>query len=284
MIRYPFRRWLGTVIGGLLGLVFGGPVGALFGVILGQAIDRGLVGRHWRKKDISATERQRIQRQFFETTFSVMGHLAKADGRVSEREIACAESAMERMSLSPDLRRTAIERFNQGKATDFVLIRALDRLRAVCAGQKPLLHLFLDLQLTLAYADGVPSPAQRQSLETIRRQLQIAPGDYRRLERLAALQQRMWAGSGPGRSGGQQRRQPQSAPAPTPLEAAYATLGVEPQVTDSEVKRAYRRLMSQHHPDKLAARGVPEEALRMASRKTQEILRAYETITRARAG
>lgn len=282
MIRHHLRRWLGTAIGGVLGLLFGGPVGALFGAILGQAVDHGLVGGHWRA-DISAAERQRIQQQFFATAFGVMGHLAKADGRVSEREIACAESAMERMSLSPELRRSAIGLFTRGKAADFALAPALDRLRAVCAGQTPLLHLFLDLQLTMAYADGQPSPAQRQSLETIRRQLQISPGDYTRLERLAALQQRMRAGTRPSGASGQQRRQSRGAPTPTPLDAAYATLGVEPQASDGEVKRAYRRLVSQHHPDKLAARGMPEEALRMASRKTQEILRAYETITRARA-
>lgn len=283
MIKHPLTRWPGTAIGLFLGLLFGGPVGALFGAILGQAVDRGLVGGHWRA-DISTAERERIQQRFFETTFRVMGHLAKADGRVSEREIACAESAMERMSLSAALRRTAIGFFNQGKSADFALDPALDRLRAVCAGQTPLLHLFLDLQLAIAYADGVPSPAQRQGLEEIRRQLRIAASDYRRLERMAALQQRMWAGASHGAGPGPRPRRPtQNTPEPTPLDAAYATLGVEPAASDGEVKRAYRRLVSQHHPDKLAARGMPEEALRMASRKTQEILRAYETITKARA-
>jgi DnaJ like chaperone protein len=61
-------------------------------------------------------------------------------------------------------------------------------------------------------------------------------------------------------------------------------LGVPPQADDAEVKRAYRRLMSQHHPDKLVSKGLPEEMMKLAAQKTHEIRQAYEMITEARKG
>ena len=67
------------------------------------------------------------------------------------------------------------------------------------------------------------------------------------------------------------------------LDQAYAVLGVAPKATDAEVTRAYRRLLSQHHPDKLVSKGLPEEMIKLATEKTHEIRQAHETITRARA-
>jgi DnaJ like chaperone protein len=87
----------------------------------------------------------------------------------------------------------------------------------------------------------------------------------------------------PARPGRPAAASPRPRRRPAPLASAYATLGVGPKASDAEIKKAYRRLMSQHHPDKLMAKGLPEEAMRMASQKTQEIRRAYETITEARA-
>ena len=268
-------RWVGTAVGGALGLVVGGPVGAVLGAALGQGVDRGLIAGA-RRAAVTGPQRARIQSRFFETTFAVMGHLAKADGRVSESEIAFARSVMDRMSLTQVQRREAIEQFNRGKSADFDLNAGLEALRQVCRGQGALIHLFLEVQLLTAYADGSPTRAQRRVLEAIRAGLHVSAFAYRNLENLLLLQQRLHAGA-PGGAG----RRP--SPRHAPLAGAYATLGVGPKASDAEIKKAYRRLMSQHHPDKLMSRGLPEEALRMASLKTQEIRRAYETITQARA-
>jgi DnaJ like chaperone protein len=229
----------------------------------------------------------RLQERFFETSFSVMGRLCKSDGRVSEVEIAFARSIMERMDLTPALRRAAILFFKEGKSPSFDLDAMLQELRRAGLGRGPLLKIFLEVQLGAAYADGEPSPEQREILERIRRVLQVPLATFRGLERLIQLQRRLAGGpagpqgsaaGGAGRPGGRPR-----AAAPSPLSGAYATLGLEPQASDAEVKRAYRRLMSRHHPDKLMSRGAPDSALKMASQKTQEIRRAYETISRARA-
>ena len=88
--------------------------------------------------------------------------------------------------------------------------------------------------------------------------------------------QRRFETRGPGRGG---RQAPQAGPT---LDDAYAILNVSPSSGDAEVKRAYRRLLSQHHPDKLVSKGLPEEMIKIASRKTHEIRQAYEQIKRAR--
>ena len=65
--------------------------------------------------------------------------------------------------------------------------------------------------------------------------------------------------------------------------AAYKVLGVNETCSDTELKKAYRRLMSQHHPDKLVSKGLPEEMMKLATEKTQEIKNAYERIKQFRA-
>ena len=97
--------WWGTLIGGSLGFVFGGPIGALVGAALGGNFDRGL------KMDgrIDMGAQERVQAAFFTTTFSVMGHIAKADGQVSAREISAARNIMAQMQLSGTQREAAIK-------------------------------------------------------------------------------------------------------------------------------------------------------------------------------
>lgn len=282
--------WLGKVLGGTLGLALGGPLGAILGAALGHGLDRG-VARGGLFGGTRVKDRTRLQEQFLEASFAVMGHLAKADGRVSEAGVAYAESVMVRMGLSPALRRAAILFFNQGKSPGFEPHSALAALRQAGLGQGPLRQIFIEVQLGAAYADGPPGPARRAILEQIRRDLQVSSLVFGRIEQLILLQRQIpGAAWTQGRRGDPGRARPgegwgrdrAGGPEAQTLTGAYATLGVEPDASEAEVKRAYRRLMSRHHPDKLIARGAPEEALKLASQRTREIRHAYETINKAR--
>jgi DnaJ like chaperone protein len=64
---------------------------------------------------------------------------------------------------------------------------------------------------------------------------------------------------------------------------AYAILGVNKSASEAEIKTAYRRLMSQHHPDKLVSKGLPDEMIKIATEKTQEIRKAYDLIKSKKA-
>lgn len=269
--------WWGKVVGGALGFVLGGPLGALLGGVLGHNLDKGIVSLTG-TEELDPGERERVQTAFFAATFSIMGHVAKADGRVSEREIALAEAIMTQMELSPDMRVTAIGLFQKGKSEGFDLDEVLEQFRRECHRRRSLMQMFLEIQIQAAYADGPTNATEDRLLLHICSKLGIPEFLYRRLEQLVRFQQEFAGAQAGSKAGG---RQP--SPARPTLEQAYQVLGLTRKASDAEVKRAYRRLTSQHHPDKLVSKGLPEEMMKLAAQKTHEIRQAYEMITKERA-
>jgi len=251
--------WWGTLLGGTLGFMLGGPLGALLGAALGRNFDHGF--QH--QAAFGPGQRERVQAAFFTATFSVMGHIAKADGRVTHDEIATTETVMSRMQLDPGQRKAAIRLFHQGKAHDFPLDEVLAQLLQECHRRRNLLQMFLEIQIATAMADGRLHNAERNLLYRIGTQLGF---DHRSIEQLLHL------ASHPG----------SSATGGVSLEEAYAMLGIDSKASDAEVKKAYRRLMNQHHPDKLISRGLPEEMIQVATEKTQQIKAAYERVKASR--
>jgi len=264
-------NWVGMLIGAALGWWLGGPLGALLGAFLGQSVSIGVSRGGW-----SGYDSARAQEAFFTATFTVMGHIAKADGHVSEDEIRAARAVMAHMNLDPEQQRQAIELFNRGKQPDFDLDAELARFREAGRGRHDLMSMFLQIQLHAALAEGALHPAERRALERVCAALGISEFEMRQYEQFIRAQQTYSsAGRGRGGAGPQVRRQDD-------LAAAYQTLGVSPQATDAEVKTAYRRLMKENHPDKLVARGLPEAMVKLAQEKVQLINVAYEAIKHAR--
>lgn len=251
----------GKLIGAVIGYLIGGPVGLVIGFILGHQIDRNVSSGHVR---ISHAE---VQQVFFEATFSVMGSVAKADGRVSEEEISLARQIMARMGLSEHSRLEAIRLFTAGKQADFPLEATLSRFHHVTQWARNLRQIFLEIQLLAAYADGELNPKERTLLLRICDLLGFSYTDFERLDAMNRAEQHA---AHAGRAAG------------VSLDDAYAILNIQSTASDSEVKRAYRRLMSQHHPDKLVAKGLPEEMMKLAEEKTHEIRTAYERIRKDR--
>lgn len=266
--------WWGKLVGGAFGFMLGGPIGALLGAVLGHNFDRGMKSLP-DDAGVAAGDRERVQMAFFTASFAVMGRVAKADGRVSPEEIRMAEAVMGEMSLGADMRRAAIDLFNQGKSADFDLDGVLEQFRRECHGRTTLIRMFVEIQLQAAYADGRLDPSEDALLKHVCAALGVSELDYRRLERMVRAQQGLGAGSRRSGGGEMGRRVPS-------LDDDFAVLGVERDATDAEIKRAYRRLMSQHHPDKLVSKGLPEEMMKVAAQKTNEIRQAYERIRASR--
>lgn len=248
---------IAIIIAIALGFLVGGPIGAVLLGLIVWWIRRSAPMRFLRDVKV-------IQSQFLDSTFAVMGALCKADGRVTEAEIRTAESLFERLRLSPEARRNAQASFQRGKAADFDLERELSLFMQRCGRNQALLSMFLQVQLSAVAADGALHPAEHDMLLRIARGLGLPESEVRRLEAML----------GAGVDG---------APAATnALAAAYDVLGLTPDASDAEVKKAYRRQVSQNHPDKLAARGLPESMREMAEERTRETVEAYDRIMAAR--
>lgn len=254
-------NWWGKVIGGTFGFMMGGPLGAVLGAALGNYFDSGmsLVARD---DSLGAQGTERVQTAFFTAVFSLMGYVAKADGRVSRDEISLAEQVMGQMQLRPEQRKLAISLFEQGKQDAFPYAEVIEQFKRECLRRRNLIQMFLEIVTATALADGEMDPAERRVLETIAISLGYAKADYDRLVMRMSAQFRFNTGESPGNK----------------LSDAYKVLGVTSDTPTDEIKKAYRKLMSQHHPDKLVSKGLPEEMMEIATRKTQEIKSAYELI------
>ena len=279
--------WLGKIVGGALGYALGGPLGAMLGVALGHNFDRPSGAERGRRRadpdllDVDEVDdagdfldasghldpRERTQTAFFTATFSVLGHLAKADGVVTRDEIRLASQVMDELQLSEAHRRLARRLFREGRAPGFPVGEVLDQLRRECRYGSHLVTMFVEILLHAAYADGALHPRERTLLQSICARLRLPDGELERLEAMVRAQHH-------ARSG-----EPSDALSPAD---AYAILGVEEGCSDAELKRAYRRMMSRHHPDKLVAKGLPEEMMRVATEKTREIKAAWDRLREAR--
>lgn len=258
--------WSGKLIGALFGFLLAGPLGLLVGIFIGHIFDKGLRQQF----NINLKDHSQIQQTFFSATFLLIGYIAKSDGRISESEINAARAIMERLQLSETQRAQAINWFNQGKQGDFNFDALLLEVKNACRGRAALLQLFVEIQLQVALAEGALSQQKFQLLQTICQRLNYAPF-FLFAQYFHQSQQQ------------QQGHYYYDIPRPiNKLKEAYLTLGIQESVTDVEVKRAYRRLMSQNHPDKLVSKGLPEEMLKLATEKTQKIQAAYEQVCAAR--
>lgn len=261
--------WIGLIIGGLLGLLLTrNPLGLLFGAMLGRSIEIAVTG--FGQPD----RRSRRGGNFLDPLFGLIGAMAKADGRVSNEEIEATERLMDRMHLEPGQRREAIVRFNAGKEPGFAIHLAIGELRAWCEGRRDHAYILIDVLLDVVYA-GDNADARM----TILRKLAVNLGiDDRELAALAAMRGHSWGGT--SWQGTHYRYQQHAPPPDLSGPDPYTVLGIAQDADERTVKRAYRKLMSEHHPDKLG--DVPDLMRRRAEERAREINTAYERIKSAR--
>jgi DnaJ like chaperone protein len=266
--------WSGKIIGGTVGLLALGPWGAALGALIGHQFDAG--GRpmdFFYRPFLGAPNPVLVNQIFFPTTFRLMGSIAKADGRVSEQEIASARAVMHALRLSEAQMRTAINYFTEGKQPQFDVEEALRRLRGALAPYPDLAYFFMDIQLQAALAGNGLPPLVRARLKRAAAVLGVNAADFVRME--STLRFRMGAG-------GYGARADSGAASEERLAQAYSVLAADPSMSDDQITKAYRRQMSRHHPDKLMVNGLPESMLERAKERSQQIQAAYELIRERR--
>ena len=282
--------FIGKIIGVFLGWKVGGFFGAIAGLILGSIADKklyelGSVSSSFFKKK---TTRQDL---FMQTTFAVLGHLSKSKGRVTEEDIQLANQLMIQLKLDDAGRKLAQDAFRRGKESDFPIRQVIREFRIGCGQRADLLRMFLQVQVQAAFADSELHENEKEVLYVIAEELGLSRMQF---EQMIAMEMAARAFTQGGfyqqyqqgaYQGGYQYQQQNSghqhASGPT-LNDAYKVLGVTESDEQNTVKRAYRRLMNEHHPDKLVAKGLPPEMMEMAKEKTQQIQAAYDLICKAK--
>ena len=236
--------WLGKILGGGLGFVIGGPLGAILGAVVGHhAVDKN-----------SFSQDEERQSLFFLATFSMLGKLSKADGRVTSEEIEVVEQVMrDNLRLSPEARQFAIDIFSAAKDSDDRFEDYANQFYSEFRDYPEVLSSLVDLLLRLAHADGVMHPAENQLIEEAVRIFRI-PSEY------AQLKARY--------SGGND------------LQKCYETLGAEEGETLAEIKKKYRKLAMDYHPDRVQSRGVSPELAAASEERFKEIQQAFDVIER----
>jgi len=252
------------IIGLFLGYYLLGFFGAFLGYLFGSSIDRA---REYGIGGINPLGNEQRKAVFLETAFVLMGKLAKADGHISKDEIAHVEQFIQKMGMTPEHRSLAIKQFKLGSATDFDIDTTLNEFMESCGHTSNLKQVLLMYLIVMALADGSLDNAERSLLERIASRLGYSQSQFRQLLEMVLNQSHFAHGQ---------------ANSATALDDAYKALGVTKEQSDQEIKRAYRKLISQYHPDKLIGQGLPEDMIAVATEQAKEIQVAYDLIKKHR--
>ena len=280
----------GKILGVLFGFMFLKFFGAVLGLIVGHLFDKaysqdfnqlGGFGRFF--TDQNSLKQQAI---FFHSLFSALGHLAKSDGSVTDHEIQVATALMDEMQLSGEARTEAQNAFREGKARDFPLEESLKSFYDATHGRRDILQVFLEILIQAAFADGKLSQEEYRVLEKVAKPLGFRRRDLEFLISAYEAELRFRQRNGQRYQNYSQhqrsRNEQTSYSEQASVDDAYRILCVSAKDDEKTIKRAYRKRMSEHHPDKLISKGLPEQAMEIAKKKSQDIQAAYELIKQKR--
>ena len=267
------NNW-GKFLGALIGFFLYGAFGAVIGFLVGLIIEKILL-KFQRPSFTRLTEHEleHARDDFFTATFSVMGFIASLASPRQGELSRIAIRVMDRIGLPTHRRQACITAFESGQAQDFAVYNTVTCFNRMHGAQPRLQEMFIELQLYAAYTKGKLTQEEKDMLMGICYQLDFSQADFDRMENLIKAEFRDSRGDKKGIFG----RAKDAA-----LTDAYAILNTTPNASDAEIKQAYRRLTSQHHPDKQIAKGIPEDMIWLAEQRTREIRDAYERIKQMR--
>lgn len=288
----------GKILGACFGFMFGRIIGLFIGLYLGHMFDKSLKQNFDKAGGFSSLfngddDIDQRQALFFTSCFAVMGHIAKSNGRVSETHIRAASLFMDEMGLTGENRKEAQDAFKAGKEADFSLKETVYDFKERFARRHDLIQLFLEIQIQMAFSDGVLAAQEKELLQLVSKQLGISKTHFsfvlkryqaefnfrQQQQRFNQQQQRQQGNSSSYREGSGHHVPPNNNG--MNRTQALALLGLNNEASARDIKVAYRKLMAQHHPDKLVSQGLPKHMMELAVKKSQDIQSAYEFLKKA---
>jgi DnaJ like chaperone protein len=252
--------WFGKIALGSLGMLLGGPLGAIAGTALGHMlIDKkvDLARQNYGHGQIPPPEfgqAERAQAAFFVSLFSVLGKISKIDGVVDREEINVVQAFINGLPIEETEKQFARQVFNEAKSSPYRIEDFAAQLYRTVSGRPELVHAYFDLLLRIVAADGSFHPAEEEAIKRVRATFGISEQQY---EDMKAV---YFDG----------------------LDKHYKTLDCTPECSIDDIKRNYKKLVKEFHPDVIISKGLPEEFVEFASNRFREIQESYEKIKRER--
>ncbi|MBT3312166.1 MAG: co-chaperone DjlA [Desulfobacterales bacterium] len=255
--------WFGKLVGGSIGLALGGPLGAIIGASLGHSFDKNgerYISGETRQGYIQPvgsrlSSQEQSQLTFFVAAFSMLGKLSKADGRVCEKEIDSIQKFMlEDLNLDPEGRQVAINIFNEATRSSESFSSFARQFYAQFRTQYNMLELMTDILLRVSVADGSLNENEEELILSAVGIFNFSDQEYKKLKSRYV----------------------------NDVEKYYSILGSSKSDSNENIKKNYRKLVLEYHPDTIISKGLPDEFIKFANDKFREIQEAYETVRKER--
>ncbi len=249
--------WFGKIALGSLGMMFGGPLGAVFGAALGhQLIDKQQAAARplFQQSGTVLDNVARNQAAYFVCMLSMLAKIAKADGTVTQDELAVVDRLIHDLPVPEEEKAFARRVFNEAKHSPHSLEDFAAQLYQMTRAEPTVLCSFLDILFQVAAADGVMHPAEEKAIRTVQDIFRISDTMF------DSIQARYFKDDN----------------------KYYQMLDCTSQSSDEEIKKSYRKLAKEFHPDTIIAKGLPDEFIDFATKRFQEIQGAYEQIRKVR--
>jgi DnaJ like chaperone protein len=246
--------WMGKIIGGTIGFALGGPLGAVAGAVFGHAFDKG--GEEYYvegPEQLSSIEANQFT--IFVAVFSMLAKLAKADGYISKQELDSIENFMDfDLNLDPQSKRVAINIFQTALDSPESFENFASQFYDHFRFQSQILEFMIDVLMKVSVSDGQLSQVEDHLIRSAASIFRLSDADFRKIRSRYVKE----------------------------TDKYYAVLGVQPTDSNEEIKKHYRKLVMEYHPDTIASKGLPEEFIKFSNDKFREIQEAFEAIKKER--
>ncbi len=244
---------LGKVIGGIIGLTFGGPLGALAGVALGDYFFDNK--KRFKSPNVFRNESQKRESVFFMATFACLGKLASADGHISDEEIKVLEKFIRKdLKLDKPSESMAKKIFFASASSHDSYESYAKQFYDTFKNDRNMIFMLMEIQLKIVMADNLYHEREKELIEKARKIFYITNAEFERLKSLYMKSENF----------------------------DYDILQCKPSDSDDTIKKNYRRLLKEYHPDVLASKGLSQEFMEIARKKFDNIQNAYDNIRKKR--
>lgn len=270
---------------------------------------------------LSGSELNSVQELFFRTVFTLLGYVAKRDGPINKTEVKRTEVFMEKMDLDARYKREAIRLFKLGADSQFIADGAINEFKGLAKKSPNLTQILLVYLVNLARVDGALAAGEMDAIQKIAFGLGYSSITFKHLLKMIASQNSFGEAirnqtkssansktSTSNRAASNNKSSAQFTYAgerhsekkplddrdnceektkdfqneSVSLDAAYEVLGISGNASDVEVKKAYRTMASQFHPDKLMGQGLPSYMISSITECFKTIQAAYDYIKKSR--